>query len=289
MTKRKALGKGLGALIPGPEQEMALEGAPAGLATVPVNAISPNPHQPRSRMEEEPLQELADSIREHGLIQPLIVHDSGDGRYTLIAGERRWRAAQRAGLDAVPVVVKEATPLEMLELALIENIQRADLNPIEEASAYRELIDEFGLTHAEVAKRVGKSRPAVSNTVRLLELPAIIQHAVIDGRISGGHARTLLSLPTPEAQTAVLNSIVANSLSVRQTESLVNKMLAGEKPAVKRTKRKDPQLLSLESQFRQRLGTKVDIQKKGKGGRVVIHYYSDEDLQTIFEALIEGL
>ena len=287
MTKRTGLGKGLGALIPGPEQEANSAEKPAGLTTVPVTAIRPNPHQPRSRMDEEPLQELADSIREHGLIQPLIVNGEGDGRFTLIAGERRWRAAQRAGLHEVPVVIKEATPVEMLELALIENIQRADLNPIEEATAFRQLIDDFGLTHAEVAKRVGKSRLAVSNTVRLLELPPIIQHAVIDERISGGHARTLLALPTPEAQTAVLNSIVANSLSVRQTESLVSKMLAGKKPAAKRTQRKEPQLLSLEAQFRQRLGTKVDIQKKGKGGRVVIHYYSDEELQTIYEALIE--
>lgn len=286
MTKKRGLGRGLGALIPSQDELDSDAANPAGLRIVPIDAISPNPHQPRSHMDEEALQELADSISEHGLIQPLIVHDPGSGQYTLIAGERRWRACQRAGLTELPVVVKEATPQAMLEIALIENIQRADLNPLEEALAYQQLIDEFGLTQAQVARSVGKSRPAVANTVRLLNLPAHIQQAVIDGRISGGHARALLPLPTPEAQTAVMSSIIKNQLSVRQTESLVGKMLAGEKPAPRQPKRKPPDLLSLEAQFQQSLGTRVNIQKSARGGKVVIHFYSDEELHAIYEAIV---
>ncbi len=286
MSKRRGLGRGLDALIPGAEEQQPA-GQSAGLRLIPITAIQPNPHQPRSHMEEAALQELADSISVHGLIQPLIVQDNGGEQYTLIAGERRWRAAQRAGLQEVPAVVKEATPLEMLELALIENIQRADLNPLEEALAYQQLIEEFGLTQVEVARRVGKSRPAVANTVRLLNLPPNIQQAVIDGKISGGHARALLSLPTPEAQTAVLSSILQSDLSVRQTESLVNKMLSGEKPRPKPLRRKPPHVQSLEADFRQSLGTRVEIETSGRGGRVVIHYYSDEELQAIYEAIVE--
>lgn len=343
MSKRRGLGRGLGALIPqgeGQEEDQA----PAGLRTVPVDAIRPNPHQPRGEMDEAALAELAASVEEHGLIQPLIVNDEGDGQFTLIAGERRWRAAQRAGMGAVPVVVKEASPQAMLELALIENIQRADLNPLEEAAAYRQLIDEFELTQAQVAQRVGKSRPAVANTVRLLDLPDEVQGAVVGGTMSGGHARTLLGLehaeqqitlmrtirnqnlsvrqtesivrlveqvpdkvqqallqgrissehaeillrlPTPEKQEAMLQTILKKGASVRQTEESVEKQLSGSRPAPRTPHKPEPHLVWLESQFQQTLGTRVNIQKSGEGGKVVIHYYSDEELQAIYEAIVD--
>jgi len=292
MTRRRGLGRGLGALIP--QGDDAEEGAepqgerPAsGLRTVAIDTIAPNPRQPRSRMDEAALEELAASITEHGLIQPLIVHDEGDGRYVLIAGERRWRAAQRTGMETVPVVVKEASPQTMLEMALIENVQRADLNPLEEATAYRQLIDDFGLTQEQVAQRVGKSRPAVANAVRLLDLPPKIQQAVVEEEISGGHARALLGLPTPEAQMAVMRNILKNGLSVRQTEERVRRLKQGEKSRPRPARRLPPELRNLETQFRQSLGTRVNIQQKGKGGRVVIHYYSDEELQAIYEAIVE--
>lgn len=284
MSKKRGLGRGLGSLIPGSDQEE--QTGQGGLLTVSVNAITPNPHQPRTKMDEEKLAELADSIREHGLIQPLIVHQESDNRYILIAGERRWRAAQLAGLPTVPVVVKEASPQAMLELALIENIQRADLNPIEEAMAYQQLIDEFGLTQEAVARRVGKSRPTVANVVRLLNLPENIQEAVNNELISGAHARALLPLPTPESQTAVMNSIIRQGLSVRQVEAIVTKIKTEEKPKKKPGPRLSAEMAALESEFRHRLGTRVRILPGDNGGKVVIHYYSDEELQAIFEAII---
>lgn len=282
MSKRRGLGKGLGSLIPIGE-EVATEG---GLTHVAIETISPNPHQPRGSLDEVKLKELADSIAEHGVIQPLVVTKKADDRYVLIAGERRWRAARIAGLGKVPVVVKEASPQAMLELALIENIQRDDLNPIEEAYAYQQLMTEFGLIQEEVAKRVGKSRPTVANILRLLNLPENIQAAVTEDKISGAHARALLPLPTPEAQTAVMHTIIKQDLSVRQVEAIVKKMLAGEKPKAKPIQKSLPaELADLESQFRQTLGTRVDIQQGSKGGKVVIHYYSDEELQAIYEAI----
>lgn len=286
MSKRRGLGRGLGALIPQGEEAGTGDGSD-GLRTVPIDAIVPNPHQPRSVMDEEALDELAASIEEHGLIQPLIVNDSGEDVYTLIAGERRWRAAQRAGLTQVPVVVKEASPQGMLELALIENIQRADLNPLEEAAAYRQLIDEFGLTQAQVAKRVGKSRPAVANTVRLLELPEKVRQAVVNGEISGGHARAILGLPTEEMRLNMMNTVIRKGLSVRQTESLVRKWMSAARPRGRQAQRTPPELVSLESQFQQSLGTRVNITRGAKGGKVVIHFYSDEELNAIYEAIVK--
>jgi ParB family chromosome partitioning protein len=284
MSKKRGLGRGLGALIPGEPVQPDAEG---GVRTVPVSAIGPNPHQPRTNMDEEKLTELAASIQTHGLIQPLIVTQDGD-RYTLIAGERRWRAAQLAGLPEVPVIVKEATPQAMLELALIENIQRADLNPLEEAYAYQQLIDDFGLTQEEVSKRVGKGRSTVANLVRLLTLPPEIQQAVTDGRLSGAHARALLPLPIPEIQTSAMNQVIKLSLSVRQTETLVKNLLADKKPKPKQRPRLPAELAALQSQFQESLGTRVHIETsaKGKGGKVIIHYYSDEELQAIYEAIM---
>lgn len=284
MSKKRGLGRGLGSLIPGSDQEEPT--GEGGLLTVPVVSISPNPRQPRTQMDEAKLAELADSIQEHGLIQPLIVRRESDNSYILIAGERRWRAAQLAGLPTVPVVVKEASPQAMLELALIENIQRADLNPIEEALAYQQLIDDFGLTQEAVAKRVGKSRPTVANIVRLLNLPPNVQEAVNNELISGAHARALLPLPTPERQTAVMNQIISQDLSVRQVEAIVNKLKSEKKPPPKQTFHLSPEMAALESEFRHRLGTQVRIQPGESGGRVVIHYYSDEELQAIYDAIV---
>lgn len=286
MSKRTGLGRGLGALIPPPPQTEETA-ASAGLIMVPVTAVQPNPHQPRHHFSEEALAELAASIAEHGLIQPLIVQREAGGQYTLIAGERRWRAAQLAGLTEAPAVVKDVSPQDMLEIALIENIQRADLNPLEEALAYQQLMSEFGLTQEKVAQRVGKSRPTIANMVRLLSLPPAIQEAVVDGRISGAHARTILPLPTAEMQTAVMNSVIQQDLSVRQTEVIVRKLLAGETPKPKVVPPPQPELTALESQFRQSLGARVNIEKSSKGGKVVIHFYSDEELQAIYEAIVK--
>jgi ParB family chromosome partitioning protein len=281
MKRKSGLGRGLGALIP---MESAVTGE--GLRSVPASAIEPNPHQPRTQMDKAQLQELAESIKEHGLIQPLIVTETEDGRYTLIAGERRWRAAQLAGLNELPVVVKEATPQEMLELAIIENIQRADLNALEEALAYQQLMVEFGLTQEQVSQRVGKGRSTIANLVRLLTLPDNVQQAVANGRISGAHARNLASLPTSEMQTAVMNQIIKLNLNVRQTENIVRKLLADSKPKPRQRQAASPEMLALEMKFRDTLGTRVDLKNGRKGGRVVIHYYSDEELQAIYDTIV---
>jgi ParB family chromosome partitioning protein len=282
MTKKRGLGRGLGALIPGDDSS---SNTPQGVRVVPIDAIQPNPHQPRSVMDETKLAELAASIREHGLIQPLIVTEE-KGQYTLIAGERRWRASRLAGLREVPVVVKEATPQAMLELAIIENVQRADLNALEEALAYRQLMDEFGLTQEEVAERVGKGRSTVANIVRLLELPEAIQQAVLDDVISGRHGRELLRLPTPESQKAALNQVKKLGLSVRQTERLVDSLLAESKPKPKPKRKLPAELVALQTDFERRLGARVAIDKGKKGGKVVIYYYSDEELQAIYDTIV---
>ncbi len=281
---RAGLGKGLGALIP--------SGVPApGLKRVSLEAIIPNPRQPRSLFDPQALQELAASIREVGLIQPLIVQQlpdsdvSGQARYQLITGERRWRAARLAGLQQVEVIVKEATPQQMLELALVENIQRADLNPLEEAQAYEQLIQEFGLTQEAVADRLGRSRVSVANTVRLLRLPEEIKEALLSGAISEGHARALLMLDEDEAKVLALRMVTRRHLSVRQTEELVRRLQAATR-AVSRQRTRSPETEALENQFRDSLGTKVDLFRSRKGGKLVIHFYSDEDLQALYERIV---
>ncbi len=281
MGKKRGLGRGLGALIPTAETAVASE----DIRLIPVTAVQPNPHQPRTTFDPEQLAELAASITAHGLIQPLIVTEQA-GDYILIAGERRWRACQLAGLESIPVIVKEATPQAMLEMAIIENIQRADLNPLEEAYAYQQLINEFGLTQELVSRQVGKARSTVANLVRLVELPANIQQAVADGDISGTHARVLLQLPTPEAQTSAMRQIIKRNLTVRQTEEMVANLLAEAKPAPKPRPTLPAELVDLQHKFEGRLGTRVDIHKSGKGGKVVLHYYSDEELQAIYDAII---
>jgi ParB family transcriptional regulator, chromosome partitioning protein len=289
MSKRKSgLGpRGLGALIPGSDRPDRDERQ--GIRMVPVSAIAPNPHQPRTGMDDEKLAELAASIAQHGLIQPLIVTEE-NGRYILIAGERRWRASQQAGHTEVPVIVKEATPQSMLEMALIENIQRADLNVLEEALAYQQLMDDFNLTQAEVSERVGKARSTIANLVRILELPQPVQQAILDGKISGRHARELLRLPTAEQQVMAANQVVKLGLSARQTEALVDNLLAEKKPRPKSVIPKlSPELADLATQFEQTLGTRVNIEpgrKKGEG-KVVIYYYSDEELDAIYQTVVE--
>jgi ParB family chromosome partitioning protein len=275
---RRSLGRGLDALIPVAEST-------AGAAEIPIARVSPNPHQPRQAISEESLVELVASIREHGVIQPLVVTQIGDD-YQLIAGERRWRAAQLAGLTTMPAIIKETTPQEMLELALVENLQRADLSPLEEAGAYRQLMDEFGLTQEEVAERVGKSRAAVANTVRLLRLPDDVKEALASDRISEGHARALLALPTARLQRQVLGIIETRGLNVRQTEALVRQMQAEPEEPASKTEPLSPQDRDAVDKFQARLGTKVNLVRGKKGGRLVIHFYSEEELQAIYEAIV---
>ncbi len=280
MAKKRGLGRGLRALIP-----QQAEGETAvGIRNVPPHVIIPNPHQPRTVIDEGKLAELSASIKEHGLIQPLVVTEQS-GKLILIAGERRWRASKLAKLKTIPVIVKEATPQAMLELAIIENVQRADLNPLEEAYAYQELISTFGLTQEEVAQKMGKGRSTIANLVRLLKLPPNIQQAVSDGIISGAHGRALLPLFSAEAQTNAMNQVIKLNLNVRQTETLIKHLMADEKPKPKPKKQLSPEMVALQSQFEQSLGTKVAIKKSGKGGQVIIHYYSDEDLNVIYDAV----
>ena len=279
--RRRGLGKGLEALIPLTD----LLESPA-IREIPIDEIKPNPYQPRHHLNPDSLQELAQSIREHGLIQPLIVTQADEeGKYQLIAGERRWQAAKMAGLTTVPAIIKEATPRQMLELALVENIQRADLNPLEEAEAYQYLMEEFGLTQGEVARRVGKSRAAIANTVRLLRLPDEVKKALAEGLITEGHARALLALPAPELQVKAMEAVIKRGLNVRQTEELVKKLQQGKVSSPKSSV--SPELKALENSFREALGTKVQLVWGKKGGKLVIFFYSEEELQALYERLID--
>jgi len=282
MAQKSGLGKGLEALIPG-----GFTSAPASADTyAPITMIVPNPRQPREIMSEENLSELAASIKEHGILQPLIVtHDSITGMYTLIAGERRLRAAKIAGLEKVPVIIRTVTDQERLELALIENVQRADLSPLETAAAYRQLAEEFNLSHDEIAVRVGKSRVAVTNSLRLLKLPSQVQEALMLQSITEGHARALLGLPTEASQLAALHSIIKNELNVRQTEELVRK-LTGIKPPSLPEKLSDPHVKEIEDRLSERLGTKVSLRYGDKGGSLTIHYYSEEELDSLINTLL---
>lgn len=297
LRKRRGLGRGLGALITNSaaagerDREALIQQAEAGgIRMLAVGEIIPNPHQPRTVFNPDALAELAASIGEHGIIQPLIVTESLDEpqRFWLITGERRWRAAQQAGLESVPVILREASPQQLLEWALVENVQRADLNPLEEATAYDSLITEFGLTQAQVAERVGKSRSAVANTVRLLGLPSTVQSAVTDGQISAGHARALLALPDHPRMEKALEQVTGRELTVRQTEALVRRLL---QPAPPGPAPEPAEVLAhqtaLEGRFRSTLGTKVNLERKQDGsGRLVIHFYNDSDLDAIYRQIV---
>lgn len=283
MARKGGLGKGLDALIPGEVTEQTNTSSEVFIQT---NLIVPNPLQPRDHMDSDNLEELANSIREHGVLQPLVVSfDPLTGMYTLIAGERRLRASKIAGLDTVPVIVREVTNQQRLELALIENVQRADLSPLETAEAYRQLAEDFNLSHDEISTQVGKSRVSITNTLRLLKLPDPVQKALADDKISEGHARALLGLNTSQAQNAALQTILNNGLNVRQTEELVRKM-TGHKPETVDPKPVLPEIKEIEERLQTKLGTRVSVHHGKKGGSLTIHYYSDEELDSLVSQLL---
>ncbi len=285
MAKRSGLGKGLDALITSTEPE-SIPKTESGIQQVAVEKIIPNPRQPRTHFNKKELDELAASISEHGIIQPLIVSPNGDGQYTLIAGERRLKASRQAKLESVPVVIREVSDQQQLEWALIENIQRADLSPLEEAEAYHQLSDEFGLSHAKIAEQVGKSRVAVTNTIRLRDLSIYVKQALIDRIITEGHARSLLGLATPEAQAAALKQVTSLGLNVRQTEQLI-KNLKGEKKSITKEKEiKSPEALDIENRLSSRFETKVSLRYTPKGGSITLYYAKDEDLEALLEKLL---
>lgn len=280
--RRKALGKGLEALIPELKADTIKE---ERLINIPVSMIKPNRYQPRKRLDKAKLKGLADSIKEKGIIQPIIVKRGEDG-YELIAGERRWRALQMLGIEKAPALIKEISNSEILELALIENIQREELNPIEEALAYDELIKGFGMTQEELSRRVGKDRSSITNYIRLLKLPETIKEDIENNRLSMGHARTLLGLKSAREQKAVRDVVVKKALSVRETENLVRKAQQGLR--LKKKAKKDIFLLSIEEELKRRLNTKVNISQSKKGGKIEIYYYSEEELQRLLEEIKKG-
>jgi ParB family transcriptional regulator, chromosome partitioning protein len=276
-SSERGLGRGLGALIPR---------ATVGLREIPVDAIRPNPWQPRTQFDENELAELAESIREHGVLQPVLVSQQHDGTFQLITGERRWRAVQLAGMPTLPALVKEATPRASLEMALVENIQRRDLNPLEEAHAFRQLIDEHGLTQEQLGQRIGKSRVAVTNTLRLLHLPQPVREALASGSITEGHARAILMANGEAQRLRLLERVEADQLSVRETETLARDMNASRERAPQPAA--DPDVERLEDEFREALGTRVRLEKGPRGGRLVIYFFSDDELQGIYDAIVKG-
>lgn len=264
------------------ESQERISYADATVQEIAIEDIVANPYQPRKTFNEQQLQELADSIREHGVIQPLVVNQTPNG-YELVVGERRFRASQLAGLKKVPVIVKSGMQDQTkLEVALIENIQRQELNPIEEALAYDKLMKMFGLTQEKVAQKVGKSRPAVANTVRLLNLPAEIQRGIIEGKVSEGHARAILGLAGVERQLALYKMILDQNLNVRQVESKVRELMA--RPRLEAAG-PDPKTMALENELRNKLGTKVKIEKKGRGGKILIEFFSEEELDELMDKI----
>lgn len=290
MSKRGGLGRGLSALIPGAPE--AGEAA-TGLMEVPVNAVAPNPKQPRTRFDDDTIAALAASIREVGILQPLVVRRAGDGRYELIAGERRLRAAKAAGLASVPIVLRDSEDADLLREALIENIHREDLNPIEQAEAFRALLEELGLKQEELADRVGVSRSHIANTIRLLALPLDVQQLLADDKITAGHARAVLSLGDQVAMSSLATRIAAEDLSVRQTEEVVRRFVeAPDKAADKKrvaesiTEQPDSNLAEVEEILSEQLATRVSIQMGAKRGKVVIEFGSPDDLERIVSEII---
>src|ERR1700752_909340 len=281
MPPRSGLGKGLEALIPTGKTTSSAEGN--GVTQVAIDLIQRNPRQPREKFDLEELENLAASIREHGVIQPLIVSPGKNGIYVLIAGERRLQASRKAGLRTVPVVIRHATDQQLLELALIENVQRADLNAIEEAEAYQHLEKEFKLSHDAIAARVGKNRSTITNAIRLLEASAAVKQALVNGQITGGHARAMLKLPA-KSQEELLNKIITLDLSVRTTEMLSRKY-SGQKTVFKKKTNRSANLNDLERRLQSSLGTRVALKHGKKGGTVTIYYYSDEELDSLLEKL----
>ncbi len=275
------LGRGLSALIP-------QRGTAGGSIEVAIDRVRPNPRQPRQRFDGAELEALAASIREHGVLQPILVTETLDG-YQLVAGERRFRAAQLAGFDRVPAIVRQLADREQLEVALVENLQRQDLGAMEEAHAFRSLADDFGLSQDEIATRVGRARSTVANTLRLLELDAKLQDALVDGSISEGHARALGGLPV-EQQSRVLGSVIEQELSVRQTVELVRRLREprAAPDAGQPARRLDPDMERVEEDLRRSLGTKVTVARSRRGGRIIIEYYSEEELGQLYDRLTGG-
>lgn len=295
--KKKGLGKGLDSLIPDnksiksvtPDKSVEAKKEAeekAGVQTMKINEVEPNRDQPRKNFDEDALLELSDSIKQFGVLQPLLVRKRKD-YYEIIAGERRWRAAKIAGVKEVPVIVKEYTDQEILEIGLIENIQRENLNPIEEAIAFKRLLEEFNLKQDEVAERVSKSRTAVTNSMRLLKLSDKVQQMIIDDMISTGHARALLAIDDPELQYTLANKIFDEKLSVRETEKLVKEIKNPKKPKEKKVMENAFIYQDLEEKMKGVFGTKVSIASKGKGkGKIEIEYYSDDELEHLFDMMM---
>lgn len=287
-TRATGLGRGLNALIP------AATGGSSGLLTLHLSAVQPNPRQPRGHFDDTALEELAHSLREVGMLQPIVVRPAGEGRYEIVAGERRYRAARLAGLEEVPAVVRTTQDGDLLTEALVENIHRADLNPLEEAAAFQQLLDDFGVTHEQLAAKLGKSRPAVSNALRLLTLPASVQESIASGRLSAGHARTLLALPDAQAQQRVARRILADGLSVRATEDLVRRLTGAaaegalDDLAASAKRRSSSPYSHVQRALSDALATSVEIKGSARRGRVVIDYAGAEDLQRLLDILARG-
>jgi ParB family chromosome partitioning protein len=278
--RHSGLGRGLSSLIPQRSQH-------APTSEIPLDRIRPNPRQPRQRIDPAELESLAASIREHGVLQPILVTETLEG-YQLVAGERRFRASQQAGLERIPAVIRQLADRDQLELALVENLQRADLGPMEEAHAFLALASEFGLTHEEIAARVGRAKSTITNTLRLLDLDPAVQQAVVDGALTAGHARAIGGMPA-EHQARVATTVVDQELSVRQAEELVRRLreprperAAPVSPVL------DPDLERIEDDLRRQLGTKVTLARSRKGGRIIIEFYSDEELTQLYDRLIGG-
>lgn len=292
MARRSGLGKGLGALIPG---EIRDPQPGASLVDLPVGSIEPNPRQPRSHFDEDALGALTASVAELGVLQPVLVRRLDDDRYELIAGERRWRSARRAGLGTIPALVRETDDRTSLEEALVENLHREDLGPLEEAAAYQQLIDDFGFTHEQLSTRMGKSRAAISNTLRLFQLPPTVQKLLSDGQLTAGHARALLGTPDRAFQEALARRIVAEQLSVRSTEDAVRDRNAGQAgPNEPRRGRapsgrlRPPGVLELEELLAEHLATRVKVEVGARRGRVVVEFATLDDLERIYRLMSAG-
>lgn len=281
--KKTGLGKGLAALL---SQSSIQHTSQGYIPNLPIDLIKENPYQPRIEIKPEALVDLADSIREHGVIEPLLVTKKSDEQYELIAGERRWRSAKLAGLDSVPVVVRESSPQEMLELAIVENVQRADLNPLEEALAFEQLITIFKMSHEDISKRIGLSRPAIANKIRLLMLPDVIKKALLEEKISEGHARALLGLNNKDTMIAAYKIILRDHLSVRAVEELVRRLNKGKKTKLRSDMRIiDEKTTQLETDLKQKFGNKVSLSRSQKGGKIVIPFENDEELDSILRMM----
>jgi len=287
LSKKFGLGKGLGALIPEEEAQEADRNSSSAANLVSINLIKPNAGQPRKAFDEEKIQQLSESIKEHGIIQPILLKKDGD-TYSIIAGERRWRAAKAAGLKEVPVIIMDIDEKGVLEISLIENIQRQDLNPIEEAWAFRKLIEDFAFTQEELGRRLGKSRTALSNTMRLLNLDARVQEYLIDGVITEGHGRAILALEEKELQYKLAQKIIDDGLTVRETEKLISEISKGKSLEKQKPEKKmvsDPYIADIKNKLEERFDTKVLISSKNNKGKIEIEYYSNDDLQRIMDIL----